>query len=617
MHSFVESYRNAKITLLTGFCVSCAVGAAAYYATEHSVESDSRQRFLNHIQPAQNTLNARIKSYTDALRGTASFLQTSPNITGQQFRDYVNGLSIERYFPAIETVNYAYYFRDEDRPAFERWLSKEQAKGLKGVPPFDITPPGRRAAYSVITYIEPARLWKGGYGFDLQSNEYVSRTILNSRDTKILMTSGTAIVAMSSPNNIGLGMRLPVYRQGMPTSSVEERRAAYQGSAGIAFSVPKLIQGVLAAIPIKHVRMTLADVGVPSGKRGSAAVNIERVLFDSMGTAQIPTPPILGGSERVNITLPVDFNGRVWKATFQAGKDDLYRGAEAYFPRMALLAGFVGSALLFALLHSLTTSRRRAILMATDMTKELRASEAKLQLSHRNLRWLGAHADRIKEDERKRIAREIHDDLGQNLLALRIEVDMLALRTGGTHPHLNARARSTLTQIDTTIKSVRQIINDLRPNVLDLGLSAAVEWQIAEFVRRTGIKCQLIALPDDLKLNDNCATALFRILQESLSNIERHAKASAVQVELRLHGDQLSMAVSDNGVGLRDGARPNMASFGLIGIEERVNILGGSFLLTSAQGVGTTVHVSVPLQPDGSLADPVHSFLVDTSLEFI
>ncbi|UUZ50190.1 histidine kinase [Massilia sp. B-10] len=187
------------------------------------------------------------------------------------------------------------------------------------------------------------------------------------------------------------------------------------------------------------------------------------------------------------------------------------------------------------------------------MTRELRESQAKLQQSHQNLRRLAAHADQIKEGERKRIAREIHDDLGQNLLALRIEADMLATRTHERHPRLHTRARSTLSQIDATIKSVRQIINDLRPNVLDLGLSAAVEWQIAEFKRRTGIACELIDEPKEVLLGDHAATAFFRILQESLSNIVRHAHATSVRVELRSNGRLLTMTVSDNGIGL--GAR--------------------------------------------------------------
>jgi signal transduction histidine kinase len=223
-------------------------------------------------------------------------------------------------------------------------------------------------------------------------------------------------------------------------------------------------------------------------------------------------------------------------------------------------------------------------------------------MSNENLRRLAAHAEHIKENERKRIAREIHDDLGQNLLALRIEADMLSTRTRDRHPRLHARARSTLFQIDATIKSVRQIINDLRPNVLDLGLSAAVEWQIAEFKRRTGIECELIDEPKEVVLGDHAATAFFRILQESLSNIVRHAHATRVRVELKSSGQMLTMTVSDNGIGLGARERGKVGSFGLVGIEERISILDGSFSITSLDGEGTTVCVSVPLHADPARA---------------
>ncbi len=241
--------------------------------------------------------------------------------------------------------------------------------------------------------------------------------------------------------------------------------------------------------------------------------------------------------------------------------------------------------------------------MAKGMTRELRDSQTKLEQSHQNLRRLAAHADQIKEGERKRIAREIHDDLGQNLLALRIEADMLATRTRERHPRLHERARSTLSQIDATIKSVRQIINDLRPNVLDLGLSAAVEWQIAEFRRRTGIACELVAEPKDVTLGDHAATAFFRILQESLSNIVRHAHATNVRVELSSNGRLLTMTVIDNGIGLGARERGKAGSFGLVGIEERINILGGSFSISSTDGEGTTVCVSVPLSDVAATED--------------
>jgi signal transduction histidine kinase len=249
------------------------------------------------------------------------------------------------------------------------------------------------------------------------------------------------------------------------------------------------------------------------------------------------------------------------------------------------------------------------------MTQELRDSQAELIRSHQELRQLAAHTEHIKELERKRIAREIHDDLGQNLLALRIEAELLFSRTRDHHPRLNARAGTTLKQIDSTIKSVRQIINDLRPNVLDLGLNAAVDWQIAEFQHRTGIKCDLVEYHRDIVIEDAFATALFRILQESLTNVQRHARATWIRVDLLVEHGWVRMSVRDNGVGLVAG-RYKPGSYGLIGMEERVKVLGGTFLLSNAPGGGTVVEVALPIkQKNSESTSPTPPLVVEKHIE--
>ncbi|MFZ3288422.1 MAG: CHASE domain-containing protein [Telluria sp.] len=580
-----------------GLPLSLGVGLLFYIATWKSIESDSRERFANHARNAQNTISARIKSYTDVLRGAASLFRTSEQLTREQFHEYVSGLSVQRHFPAIDTINFAAYVRDQDRPEFERRMRLAASAPNSAGEAFRITPPGVRADYAVLTFIEPRPVTSATFGYDMLALPHANRVLMLSRDTGALMNSGHPIAAISGPNRVGLGIRLPIYRHNMPVGTVSERRAAYIGSVGIAFSVPKLVQGVLDEMPIEHVRLTLVDSGTPGEKPNAQGMPPGRVLFDSAAAPdQVPNPPFHARPDRFSTSLPVDFNGRVWKATFSTRKVDMYTGFDEYFPWMAMLAGFVSTMLIYALFHTLTSSRLRAIKMAKGMTRELRDSQSKLQMSHQNLRRLAAHAENIKEGERKRIAREIHDDLGQNLLALRIEADMLSTRTRTRHPRLHARAHWTLHQIDATIKSVRQIINDLRPNVLDLGLSAAVDWQISEFRRRTGIECELVESEQDIRASDHCATALFRILQESLSNISRHARATRVRVELRVDGGWISMTVSDNGVGLVANVRNKPGSFGLVGIEERVNILGGTFVITSNPGSGTAIGVSVPVQ---------------------
>jgi signal transduction histidine kinase len=590
-----KAFSIAKSSFWVGAIMSISVGLMFYLATEKSIESDSGERFANHARNAQNVIGARIKSYTDLLRGAGSLFQSRDVLTHGQFHEYVGGLELARNFPAVDTLNFTSHVLDADRDAFEQRLRAELDVYLGRPSNFKIKPPGQRPVYSVVTFIEPPPPSAPPYGIDLMMNPYVGSTINATRDSGNLMASGTPIAAMSGPNNAYLGMRLPIYRHGVPVKNIEERRAAYVGSIGIAFNVPRLVQGVLDEMPVRHVRMTLFDSGPRLDLNGRDISARERILFDSHGSAENPTPALNVGSKVFVVTLPLDFNGRPWKTTFSVSKREMYTDFDEYMPKLAMGAGFFSSMLIYALLHTLTSSRRRAIKMAEEMTRELRDSQSKLQLSHEKLRRLAAHADQIKEGERKRIAREIHDELGQNLLALRIEADMLASRTGGKHPHLHARAGATLSQIDATIKSVRQIINDLRPNVLDLGLSAAVEWQISEFRRRTGIACELFDDHMEVGLTDHCATAFFRILQESLSNILRHAKASAVSVELKVEAGRLSMTVSDNGVGLHPGGRNKLGSFGLVGIEERVHLLGGSFTISSMADSGTTVAVSVPI----------------------
>jgi signal transduction histidine kinase len=246
---------------------------------------------------------------------------------------------------------------------------------------------------------------------------------------------------------------------------------------------------------------------------------------------------------------------------------------------------------------------------------ERKQAEEALRQSQQELRQLASYQDRIKEDERKRIAREIHDEVGQNLLALRIDVSMLNARTSSTHPKLNKKVYAVLERIDATMKAMRSIINNLRPAVLDLGLHAAIEWQVKEFQRRTGIACQLHMPEKELKLDDARATALFRILQESLNNVLRHAQAAQVKIDLDQKDGVLSMRIADNGIGLFPGCRRKANSFGLIGIKERINALGGKFVLDTRKNTGTTLSVYIPLADKETAALQKINQQVDEHLE--
>ncbi|RJG03060.1 PAS domain S-box protein [Noviherbaspirillum sedimenti] len=240
--------------------------------------------------------------------------------------------------------------------------------------------------------------------------------------------------------------------------------------------------------------------------------------------------------------------------------------------------------------------------LKTEIT-ERKLIEDELRRSTDVLQQLSAHQERIKEVERKRIAREIHDDLGQTLLALRIDVSMMHARTVHNHPKLHRKASAVLENIDTAIRSVRSIINDLRPATLELGLDAAIEWQVREFERISGIACRLTVDSKGICFDreDERALALFRILQESLTNIARHAKASAAEVALRAADGRLLLRIHDNGIGIQPSADAKPNAFGLVGMRERIHSLGGELHIEGSAGQGTMVSVVIALEKNATV----------------
>lgn len=236
------------------------------------------------------------------------------------------------------------------------------------------------------------------------------------------------------------------------------------------------------------------------------------------------------------------------------------------------------------------------ICMAVDITMRKRTEEA-LAASLAQLRELGAHQESIKDAERKRIALDIHDELGQNLMALKLDVSMLHQRTAGRHPFLHDRATRVLDTIDATIRSVRSIINDLHPSTLDLGLCPAVEWLLGEFGKRHGIATQLtMSGGDGAGLGNRRTAAVFRAVQESLVNVTRHANATRVSVAIEIGDCELLAVVDDDGVGIEPGQLAAVDSFGLRGMRERLGSLGGSVAVASSPGAGTRVSILLPLR---------------------
>jgi signal transduction histidine kinase len=223
-------------------------------------------------------------------------------------------------------------------------------------------------------------------------------------------------------------------------------------------------------------------------------------------------------------------------------------------------------------------------------------AENSLKQSQDRLRNLTAYLQEVRENERTIVAREIHDELGQIMTGLKIDLSWIQEKYND-HINLNEKTKSMLSLIDVTIQTVKKIITDLRPGILDhLGISAAIEWQAEEFQKITGIPCSAVMVPEEILLDKDLTTNIFRIFQEILTNVMRHAQATRVDVRLEESGERVMLKVRDNGTGITEEQIYHSSSFGIMGIRERVNFLGGSFKITGIPLEGTEISITVPLE---------------------
>ena len=273
-----------------------------------------------------------------------------------------------------------------------------------------------------------------------------------------------------------------------------------------------------------------------------------------------------------------NWEGRIWIAEYQDQKWINLRSTPRTLPHPE------GSVHWEGIMTNITSSK----------LEQLEVTRSRARLAE-----LTAHIEQVKEQERTRIAREIHDDLGGNLTAIKMALAMLTQRLPADNPQLIERADYVDALVDRTIDAVHRISLDLRPSMLDFGLVAALEWQSREFEKQNGISCAFSCSEKEIDLSLDHATALFRIFQEALTNIAKHAKASQVTVRLQGNAHQISLTIADNGVGIGQADQLKPGSFGLRGMNERAKALGGTMALAPATGGGTVVTIKVTLASPG------------------
>jgi signal transduction histidine kinase len=341
-------------------------------------------------------------------------------------------------------------------------------------------------------------------------------------------------------------------------------------------------------------------VDVPGLLDGSSALLPDHLawLRGLQLQSAIIVPLVARGQPLGVLTLATNQAGRRYTPADLAVAEELARRAALAGDNARL---FAESQRLNARLEQRVAERTAALLAAnaelqSEVAERIRA-EAELAQSREELRRLSARLEAAREEERTRLAREVHDELGGALTSLKM--DVARLRRGaeaGDVAGVGARAAAMLSLIDQTIHTVRRIATDLRPGILDdFGLIAAIEWQLQEFEQRSGLECQFATEVADLEMASDSATAIFRVFQETLTNIARHAHASRVQVRLSLEGDDFTLVIRDDGRGISDQQRFGSGSLGLLGMRERVHMLSGELEISGQPGAGTEVRVRLPL----------------------
>lgn len=352
----------------------CIASGAAYVITSKIVEENAFKQFEYEASKVREALRDRLSDYQDVVTGLSALFGAVGPVSRMQFHQYANGIDIAQRFPGIQNFNYVEYVPSKARAAFEEKVRQDTSLEPNGYPNFAITPPGQRDAYYVLLYCEPTTPNNDWMGKDLAVNARAAEALELSRDTGKLISSGHPFYVGNDPKRRALAMRLPVYRPGMPLTTVVERRAAYIGSVGVGFDIATLLRKIPDQSMFKRIGYQLYDAG-PEIELHQAATSPTKILLHSshVGKAALAAP------DAFTLTSTQSFAGRKWEFQFSADKAAMMSTLERQLPMDVLAISIVFNISLFIVFYSIVMSRRRALALASTMTNDLRESEARLE----------------------------------------------------------------------------------------------------------------------------------------------------------------------------------------------------------------------------------------------
>ena len=576
--------------------LSISLSYAMFSAVRSAAHETARVRFEREVTDLHSIITRRLRSYSDVLHSLRALFAAVESVDRRRFHDFVASLQLKERYPGFVALNYAQRVSGADRPQFEEEVRRDASLTPGGYPNFTIKPSGTRSEYFVIVYIEPMEGYEFAHGLDLGANAMaedptkVAAAVLEQRDTGRLVASAQRLRVPRRGEPVFLAMRLAVYRRGMPTSTVDERRRAYLGSVGAGFDVEYLLKDAPSEESNTELRVQLYDAGAKAQQSNNAS----RLLFDSAySTSAQPRSPRELVAGELDLVLPVEAASRIWQLRYSAQRAAVMSRTDKLLPPLTLAGGLTVGLLLFGVLYSLAHARAGALALAEKMTEDLRESKDQLQASSKRL-------VEIQESDRRQFARELHDRVGQNLTAISISLKILRsqLRNDVSAVALS-RIDDMAKLVEAATRTTEDIMAEMRPQMLDdYGLLAALQWYGSEFERRFGIIVNVEGDQHVVPISSELSIGLFRIVQEALNNVVKHAHATRVVITMAQTASGVAVSVADNGVGYPDAqgsSGKRRMGLGWITMRERAQSLGGKLEVTApSQGRGTIVTVTVP-----------------------
>jgi signal transduction histidine kinase len=560
-----------------------ALSLALFAYVRADIERDAQLRFERQAADAKHIIERRLHSYVGVTYGLKALFAAHDSVSRAEFEQYVASLDLPRNYPGFIQLNYAQHVRGQDRARLE-------ARVRRDFPKFAVRPPGERAEHHVLIYIAPMQGNEFSFGIDIIASAPQAKVVGLHRDTGALFSSGRLLNA-GKDGSVGLAMRLSVYRNGAPLDTVEQRRAAFIGSVGAGYNVRRLMAGVLDDTTMTAMRYRLYDAG-PVGEPGSGASTL---LYDSAQTA--PGAPrddfvVPGAGPTFEAVLPLELASRRWQLNFDAPVGAFLKRTDYEIAWLALFGGLLCSVLLFTVVLSFASARERAIVLADEISA--RAVEAQ-RANAAQIRDLLRRLVFAQETERRRFSADLHDLVGQSLTVIGMGIETLrGLLAGSVSNKADATFDEMAKLLKETMGSVRAVMADLRPPLLDdYGLYAAIEWHARQMATRTGLRVKIAGARLEPRPPAEVEVALFRIAQEALTNVVKHADATQARISLsRAHG-RVRMMVEDDGHGIAPAANDAEAlGWGMAVMRERAAAVGGAMRVESS-GRGTRIVVDV------------------------